>query len=73
MQFASNFLFWINVLWKVKMKSLSCVRLCATTWTVAYQAPLPMERARGQEGTPGKNTGVGCHFLLQGMYFEDLH
>ena len=25
--------------WKVKVKSLSCVRLLATPWTVAYQAP----------------------------------
>ena len=27
---------------KVKLKSLSCVRLFATPWTVAYQAPLSM-------------------------------
>ena len=25
--------------WKVKVKSLSCVRLLATSWTTAYQAP----------------------------------
>ena len=24
---------------KVKVKLLSCVRLCAAPWTVAYQAP----------------------------------
>ena len=28
--------------WKVKVKSLSCVRLLATPWTAAYQAPLSM-------------------------------
>ena len=28
--------------WKVKVKSLSHVRLLATPWTAAYQAPLPM-------------------------------
>ena len=28
-------------------------------WTVACQAPLPWD-------FPGKNTGMGCHFLLQG-------
>ena len=33
----------------------------ATPWTVAHQAPLPW-------GFPGKNTGVGCHFLLQGIF-----
>ena len=33
----------------------------ATPWTLAHQAPLPM-------GFPGKNTGVSCHFLLQGIF-----
>ena len=28
--------------WKVKVKSLSCVRLFATPWTAAYQAPPSM-------------------------------
>ena len=32
--------------WKVKGKSLSRVRLLATPWTAAYQAPLSMEFAR---------------------------
>ena len=44
--------------WKVKVKSLSRVWLLATPWTVAYQAPLPWD-------SPGKNTGVGCHFSPQ--------
>ena len=43
---------------------LSCfshVRLCATPETAAHQAaPSPWD-------SPGKNTGVGCHFLLQCM------
>ena len=39
---------------------LSHVQLFATPWTVAHQAPLSM-------GLPSKNTGVGCHFLLQGI------
>ena len=43
--------------WKVKVKSLSCVRPLATPWTTAYQAPPSM-------GFPGKSTGVGCHRLL---------
>ena len=42
--------------WKVKVKSLSRVRLLATPWTAAYQAPLSMD-------SPGKNTGVGCRCL----------
>ena len=32
--------------WKVKVKSLSCVRLLATPWTVAYQAPPSMGLSR---------------------------
>ena len=32
-----------------------------TPWTVACHAPLSM-------GFPGKNTGVGCHALLQGIF-----
>ena len=35
----------------VRAQSLSCVRLSATPWTVACQAPLPM-------GFPGRNTGM---------------
>ena len=38
---------------KVKVKSLSRVRLLATPWTAAYQAPPSMD-------FPGKSTGVGC-------------
>ena len=33
----------------------------ATTWTVACQAPRPWDFS-------GKNTGVGCHFLLQVIF-----
>ena len=32
--------------WKVKVKLLSCVRLLATPWTPAYQAPPPMGFSR---------------------------
>ena len=42
------------------LNHFSCVRLCATPETVAHQAPLSLD-------SPGKNTGVGCHFLLQCM------
>ena len=32
--------------WKGKVKSFSCVRLLATPWTAAYQAPPPMGFSR---------------------------
>ena len=44
--------------WEVKVKLLSRVRLLATPWTAAFQAPPSMD-------FPGKSTGVGCHCLLQ--------
>ena len=61
--------FWVspykvlsNYLVKVKVKSLSRVRLFATPWTVACTRLLrPWDFL-------GKSTGVGCHFLLQGIF-----
>ena len=43
---------------------LSCfsrARLFATLWTVAHQAPRPWD-------SPRKNSGAGCHTLLQGIF-----
>ena len=101
--------------WKMKVKSFSRVRLLATPWTAAYQAPPSMGFSRQEYwsgvplpspilhftslsnyaaaaagkslqscltarphrrqptrlprpwDSPGKNTGVGCHFLFQCM------
>ena len=41
-------------------------KLCptlSTPWTIACQAPLSI-----LQDSPGKNTGVGCHFLLHILY-----
>ena len=43
------------------LSRFSHVPLFVTPWTVAHQAPLSM-------GSPGKNTGVDCHALLQGIF-----
>ena len=43
--------------WKVKVKSLSLVRLFTTPWTAAYQAPLSMGFSRQEYWS-------GCHCLL---------
>ena len=45
----------------VRVCTLSTVQLFANPWTAAQQAPLSM-------GFPRKNTGVGCRFLLQGIF-----
>ena len=39
---------------------LSCL-LFVTPWIVAHHSPCPWN-------FPGKNTGVGCHLLLQGIF-----
>ena len=41
---------------------LSCVRLFVIPWTVASPD------SSGHGDSPGKNTGVGCHALLQGIF-----
>ena len=41
--------------------SLSDAQVFEIPWTVGCQAPLSMD-------FPGNNTGVGCHFLLQGVF-----
>ena len=47
---------------KVKVKSLSRVRLFVTLWTVACT------RLLSPWDFLGKSTVVGCHFLLQGIF-----
>ena len=42
------------------LSRFSRVRLCATPEMAVHQAPRPWD-------SPGKNTGVGCHFRLQCM------
>ena len=43
------------------MCMLSRVLLLVAPWNVAHQAPLSWN-------FPGKNSGAGCHFLLQGIF-----
>ena len=49
--------------WKVKVKSLSRVRLLATPWTVAHQAPLSMGFSR-QENWSGVPLPSPFHMIL---------
>ena len=48
--------------WKVKGKSLSCVRLFATPWTAAHQAPPSMGFSRQEywSGVPSTNYGINA-------------
>ena len=46
---------------KKKVKSLSCVQLFVTLWTLACQVPPSM-------GFPRQESRVVCHFLLQGIF-----
>ena len=46
---------------KVKSDLLSCVKFFVIPWTVASQLLCPWD-------SPGKNTGMGSHFLLQRIF-----
>ena len=56
-----NFQKAINLMCTCLLSHFSYVQLLATLYTVVYQAPLSMV-------FPGKNTGVGCHAILQGIF-----
>ena len=61
-----NNTFYLIICWKdisnrACAQSFSHVWVFATLLTIACQAPLSM-------GFSGKNTGVACHFLLQGIF-----
>ena len=64
--------YWYLLLLLVQASVLSRfshVRLFATLWTVACQVPLSIRFS-------GKNTGLGCHSLLQGIFLtqgSNLH
>ena len=44
------------------LSRFSHIQIFVTVWTVALQVPLSMGFS------PGKNTGVGCYALLQGIF-----
>ena len=51
-----------SVIYVLCVHVFSRISLFATLRTVAHQAPLcPRD-------SPGRNTGVGCHALLQGIF-----
>ena len=43
------------------LSGFGCVWLFAALWTVGHQVLCPWD-------SPGENTGVGCHVLLQGIF-----
>ena len=48
---------------KCQCQSLGHVQLFVTLWTIAHLASCPWN-------SPGKNTGVACHFILQGIFLN---
>ena len=60
--------------WKVKVKLLSRIRLLATPWTAAYQAPPSMGLSRQEywSGVPLPSPLGILLLLLKGMLFEQL-
>ena len=55
--------------WKVKVKLLSCVRLLATPWTAAHQAPPSMGFSRQEHwsGVPLPSP-IYCYYFLKHTY-----
>ena len=61
---SSNVMGWqkkVKFCFVCALSHFSPIRLFATLWTGACQAPLSMEMS-------DKNIGVGCHALLQGIF-----
>ena len=56
-KYSSVFKKTLDFLLLLLLSRFSCVRLCATPETQPTRLPHPWD-------SPGKNTGVGCHFLL---------
>jgi len=52
--------------------TVSCLHLLLACFTSVVSNPLPLQtvapRLLWPWDSPGKNTGVGCHFLLQGIF-----
>ena len=59
--------------WKVKGKSLSCVRLLATPWTAAYQAPPSMGFSRQEywSGMPLPSPLTTNNKLKNGLKYKN--
>ena len=51
----------VYILLQLLLSRFRRVQLCVTLWTVAHQAPLSWD-------SPGKDTGVGGHALLQEIF-----
>ena len=60
--------FWDKLpeLWGVTLFICVCVCVCVLSCVWLFVAPWTVARHLCPWDLPGKNTGVGCHFLLQG-------
>ena len=58
--------------WKMKVKSLSCVRLFTTPWTAAYQVPLSMGFSKQEywSGVPSPSPGRCFIYLFLGILWH---
>ena len=61
----------VSIKYKLEIKFITCVHVCMC----AQSCPIlcnPMDCSLPGSSVhrifPGKNTGVGCHFLLQGIF-----
>ena len=59
-QFVGTLIFFFPVFFFFLLSHFSPVQLCVTLWTFGTRLFCPWD-------SPGKNTGMGCYFLLQGI------
>ena len=59
--------------WKVKVKSLSCVRLLATPWTTAYQAPPFMGFSRQEYWSGSPLPSPTCIWITSNQHRDCIH
>jgi len=49
-------------------ENMGCICEQGKNWTIKNTKKKNNQKEHGQWGFPGKNIGVGCHFLLQGIF-----
>ena len=54
---------WDGLLFQYHVCACSVSKLCPTLWPTRLFSPWDL---------PGRNTGVGCHFLLQGIFTTQI-
>ena len=58
----------LNLPLALPLVNSSCVLMCSVVYNSLQPWGLSSDRLLCPWNSPGQNTGVGCHFLLQGIF-----